>query len=71
MQAPVTYSASPPGTLVVVTAAQGGLMNETGPLNPHAYRPNEFVVNAQLRTDQSKRAELADGAMLGMPCGYD
>lgn len=36
-----------PGTIVVVTAAQGGLMNETGPLNPHAYRPNEFVVSHQ------------------------
>lgn len=36
--------AAPPGTLVVVTAGQGGLMTDTGPLNPHAYRPNEFVI---------------------------
>ncbi len=33
-----------PGTIVLVAQAQGGLMSDTGPLNPHAYRPNEIVV---------------------------
>lgn len=40
------HSKSPPGTLTIVTASQGGLMTDSGPLNPHAYRPNEFVVSA-------------------------
>lgn len=40
--------AADPGTLVLVAQAQGGLMSDTGPLNPHAYRPNEFVVQNML-----------------------
>lgn len=43
-----TAWAADPGTLVVVTQAQGGLMSDTGPLNPHAYRPNELVVQNML-----------------------
>jgi hypothetical protein len=48
-----TSATTSPGTIVVVTAAQGGLMNETGPLNPHAYRPNEFVVGLSPFTPHS------------------
>lgn len=40
----VSGAASPPGTLTFVSAAQAGLMTGIGVLNPHAYRPNEFVV---------------------------
>jgi nickel transport system substrate-binding protein len=32
-------------TLTVAAAAQTGIFKDTGPMNPHAYRPNEFVTN--------------------------
>ena len=38
------YAKSPPGTITFVSAGQAGLMKGIGVLNPHAYRPNEFVV---------------------------
>jgi hypothetical protein len=59
-------SLSPPGTVVVVAAAQGGLMNETGPINPHAYRPNEFVVRAYLPRRQQHSSDARDCAAIGL-----
>jgi ABC-type transport system substrate-binding protein len=40
----VACAKSPPGTITIVSAGQAGLLKGIGVLNPHAYRPNEFVV---------------------------
>ena len=32
-------------SLSVATISQTGLFQSPGPMNPHAYRPNEFVIN--------------------------
>jgi hypothetical protein len=40
--APASSNGPPVGTAHIAVAAQGGLLQDVGHLNPHAYRPNEL-----------------------------